>query len=351
MRGVSGEAEGGSLSELPSPLVPVEVDLRDFTFMPLDVARLRDSDLASDETPEACWAAVLLWCASWHQVPAGSIPDNDQWQAKQCGYLSQGKIAPAWKRIKTGALRGWVACSDGRRYHPVVAEKANEAWRQKLAQRWRSECARIKKHNQRHQTAVQLPEFEVWIAANCPQGQPLFVPEDTAPMSTGQTGLVPRETPSKRPDQTGTGPDRTGQGPDKGKDEDPPSPSPAPPPPAAAAAAPEPKPDRGARLPKDWALPKAWGEWAIAKYPHWPADTVRLIADSFRNHWTAKTGKDATKLDWFATWQNWCTGDITQRQYPAPRGKPHAVDTANRNAEAKRLLGFTVTTPEEIPHA
>ena len=46
--------------ELPAPLVDANVDLRDFAFMPLDVVRLRDSDLAATESPEACWAAVLL---------------------------------------------------------------------------------------------------------------------------------------------------------------------------------------------------------------------------------------------------------------------------------------------------
>lgn len=25
----------------------------------------------------------------------------------------------------------------------------------------------------------------------------------------------------------------------------------------------------------------------------------------FIDHWTAKTGRDATKLDWDATWRNW----------------------------------------------
>jgi hypothetical protein len=62
---------------MPAPLTPPDCDLQDFPFMPLHVARLRDSDLASEEEPEACWYAVLLWAASWHQIPAASLPDND----------------------------------------------------------------------------------------------------------------------------------------------------------------------------------------------------------------------------------------------------------------------------------
>lgn len=169
-------------------MTPAESNLQDFAFMPLDVARLRDSDLAANETPEACWAAVLLWAASWHQVPAASIPNDDRWIAKQAGYAQRGKIAREWAEIRPGALRGWVECSDGRLYHPVVAEKAREAWQAKLEQRHRSECARIKKHNERHEGAnVRKPTFEEWMSQGCPVGQPLFVPSDTptGPQDTG----------------------------------------------------------------------------------------------------------------------------------------------------------------------
>jgi hypothetical protein len=114
------------------PITPVDCDLQDYPSMLVDVVRVRDSSLASDESPEACWAAFLLWCAAWHQVPAASIPDTDSWIAKQAGYALRGKIDKAWKNVRDGALRGFVRCSDGRLYHPVVAEKALECWIDKL---------------------------------------------------------------------------------------------------------------------------------------------------------------------------------------------------------------------------
>jgi len=114
------------------PLTPLDCDLRDYPSMLVDVARVRDSGLASDETHETCWAAFLLWCAAWHQVPAGSIPDNDGWIAKTAGYALRGKIDKAWTKVREGALRGFVRCNDGRLYHPVVAEKALECWIDKL---------------------------------------------------------------------------------------------------------------------------------------------------------------------------------------------------------------------------
>jgi hypothetical protein len=196
---------------LPEPLTPADCDLRDFAFMPLDVVRLRDSDLAATETAEAFRAAVLLWCASWHQLPAASLPDDDRVLANLAGY---GRVVKEWQKEREGALRGWVKCEDGRLYHPVVAEKARDSWRGKLEQRWRTEAARLKKHNQRHHlegdAALQMPDFEVWLSQGRPQGQALPVPGDRNELSQGQPGdrpqLVPGETASK-----GKG-ERQGQG-------------------------------------------------------------------------------------------------------------------------------------------
>lgn len=180
--------------ELPIPLVAADVDLRDFAFMPLDVVRLRDSEIATKAKGDEFRCAVLLWCAAWHQVPAASLPDDDDVLSQYAGF---GRVVREWKKIKTGALRGWVKCSDGRLYHPVVAEKANDAWKAKLEQRWKTECARIKKHMQRHKTSLQLPEFDEWMSQGCPQGQPLPVPMVEQGCPQGQPHSVPRETPSK----------------------------------------------------------------------------------------------------------------------------------------------------------
>ena len=60
-----------TLTERP---LPADVDLRDFAFMPLEVARLRDSEMAAVADAEIFRCGVLLWCYAWHQVPAGSVP-------------------------------------------------------------------------------------------------------------------------------------------------------------------------------------------------------------------------------------------------------------------------------------
>jgi len=148
--------------------------------MPLDVVRLRDSDISAITTGDEFRCAVLIWCASWHQVPAASIPDDDIVLAQLAGF---GRVVKEWKKVRDGALRGWIKCSDGRLYHPVVAEKANEAWIAKLTQRWKTECARIKKYNQRNGTDHPYPDLSSFLSLQCPSGQPPPVPRDEGQLS------------------------------------------------------------------------------------------------------------------------------------------------------------------------
>lgn len=191
----------------PAPLVPPEVDLRDFPRMGLDVARLKGSELVVNETPEVCWAALMLWCAAWHEVPAGSVPNNERWLADKAGYLSRGQIELSWGQIREGVLRGFVECSDGRLYHKVTCEVVLDAWASKQRQRWISECARIRKHNQRHGMSVVALDFEHWLAQGCPVGEALPLPDAVPPLSHGHPPpghtVVPREKHSKRREEKG----------------------------------------------------------------------------------------------------------------------------------------------------
>lgn len=152
--------------------------------MPLHVARLRDSDLAGEESAEACWYAVLLWAASWHQLPAGSLPDNDAILTRLIGL---GKDLRTFRKHKTAAMRKFILCSDGRLYHPVVAEQVIESWNRKLQQRWRSECARIKKHNQRTGAELPMPTFDEFMAGRSVDPCPEYVPGDTTDCPPGQS--------------------------------------------------------------------------------------------------------------------------------------------------------------------
>lgn len=73
--------------------------------------------------------------------------------------------------------------------------------------------------------------------------------------------------------------------------------------------------DRGSRLASEWVLPKSWGEWAVSELGMGP-EAVRLEASKFKDYWTAKTGRDATKADWQATWRNWCRNTWQKTSIP-----------------------------------
>jgi hypothetical protein len=127
------------MSDQPQPLTPADCNLRGLPFMPLDVVRLRDSDTTADIKPATSSAVPCCCGASWHQVPAGSLPDDDIVLSQYAGF---GRVMREWQKVRDGALRGWVKCADSRLYHPVVAEKANEAWAGRLKHREKKEAER-----------------------------------------------------------------------------------------------------------------------------------------------------------------------------------------------------------------
>jgi uncharacterized protein YdaU (DUF1376 family) len=88
---------------------------------------------------------------------------------------------------------------------------------------------------------------------------------------------------------------------------------------------------RGTRLKQDWVLPLDWGKWAVSE--GWPDAVIRLEADKFRDYWLSKSGRDAAKADWQATWRNW------MRNSKAP--KVHSGDGYVRSSKGTdRLRAF-----------
>lgn len=128
------------MNELPDPMTPADCDLRDFPFMPLDIARLFNSEFHARANDAEWRAGLTLWLKSFHQVPAGSVPDDD---VSLTRLAELGRDVKTWRKVKEVALYGWVRCNDGRLYHPVVVEKVREAWDGKRAQRGRTCKARL----------------------------------------------------------------------------------------------------------------------------------------------------------------------------------------------------------------
>lgn len=193
------------MSDLPAPMTSPDCDLRKFPGMMVDVQRLLAStfNATASRNPLAWMIGHKLWYRSWHQIPAGSLPNDDD---ELCYLAELGFDLKSFRKAKDVAMRGWVLCADGRLYHPMVAETARSAWRKILEQKWRTEVARIKKHNQRHQDAVvPVPDMEGWIAGGCEpralgsaqpsclQGQAAAVSEDSGHASLGTMPPIEKE--------------------------------------------------------------------------------------------------------------------------------------------------------------
>lgn len=143
--------------ELPPPLVPGDVDLRDFPFTPLFRARLFGSSFHARSTDAQWRAGVTLWLKSWDQVPAGTLPDDE---IDLCRLAELGRDVKTWRKVSTGALHGWAKCSDGRLHHHVVAEGVLEAWAKRTTAKQkgsRGATARWRKHKE---TIAQASRYD-----------------------------------------------------------------------------------------------------------------------------------------------------------------------------------------------
>jgi hypothetical protein len=80
---------------------------------------------------------------------------------------------------------------------------------------------------------------------------------------------------------------------------------------------------KATRIPVPWIVDEAMKEWALERgmQPQW----VMRQNERFVNYWQAKAGKEATKVDWRATWRNW----LLKAQDDAPAAAP-----ASRNGYA-----------------
>lgn len=77
---------------------------------------------------------------------------------------------------------------------------------------------------------------------------------------------------------------------------------------------------KASRIGKDWVPSEA--DEAFAKSQGFSDQQIRSLADQFRDHWLGESGKKAAKVDWAATWRNWCRRDVDWNGPPGTRGRP-----------------------------
>lgn len=75
-------------------------------------------------------------------------------------------------------------------------------------------------------------------------------------------------------------------------------------------------------------------QWARERVP-----TVdgRRETEKFINYWRGKSGKDATKLDWPATWRNWMLNAAERQPSNGARASPSGSRTSGENRHVDEL--------------
>jgi uncharacterized protein YdaU (DUF1376 family) len=128
-----------STTTLPDPPIDPEVDCTDLDSFMLNTERLLGSELVAMSSHAVIGAALLLWCRAWKQRPAASLPDDDKVLA---GFASMH--ISRWRKLREQILHGFVKCSDGRLYHPVLASDAAKAFAKKI--RYREKVTQATNH-------------------------------------------------------------------------------------------------------------------------------------------------------------------------------------------------------------
>lgn len=270
--------------------------LPSFSFYPGDWLRNEVSGCSLEA--QGLWLRMMIVMHDaevYGELSIGGEPMPDAFLAKKCGistrklkkYLNELESFCVINRTKTGVIYS------GRM-------KRDEAKRQQNAGRQRDFYERHKDE---------------------PNGKPNAQPN--APSSSSSSFSLSEEEEKeeeKRPPQAAP----------------PPEPEPDPVPES------KPKPKRGTRLPEPFNLTKAMREFATERRPF--VDVLEET-EKFCNYWRAKSGRDASKIDWDATWRNWilnAKGQING-QHQATNGKP---TNRSRIEDTKRVIAKYPTEAE-----
>lgn len=249
------------------------LDVRCLPYMPLQIEQLRKSKtwLKCRRRPELGFYLMNLWMRAWHELPAGSIEDDDDILA-DAAMCSPEK----WEELRPLLLDGWER-RDGRVYHRTVTEIATDGFSRLRKNRGRTEAARL---------AAEAARRDA-------ESNP------TAPVTESVTEAV---TDSVTKAVTGTVTDTVTEPEGKGREgkrkikEEPIGSS----------------KKRAVRLPKEWVCPSEWIDEAVGK----GLTRAKAMAESERmKNWSLSNSRGA-KLDWLATWRNWYTDKLEAPRDP-----------------------------------
>src|SRR5260370_10805643 len=158
---------------LPDPPIDADVDLRHLDWMKLNIRKLYDSSFwkRNQPRPQVLLSGLRLWMTAWHEVPAGSLPVDDEDflfeaaglnhlvspDAERDGLRTLSERSPLASRTLRLALDGFERHSDGRMYHKFIVEMALQAWGVTIARRENAANTNQKKKKKRR---AQRPQSE-----------------------------------------------------------------------------------------------------------------------------------------------------------------------------------------------
>lgn len=144
-----------------------ELDVQCLPYMPLQIERLRKSKawLRCKRNPEIAFYMVNLWMRAWHEIPAGSIEDDDDVLADAAMCTPE-----KWEELKDDILKGWER-RDGRVWHSTVTEIATESAGLLRRNKTRTAAAREAREQQRQSSVTDAVTDNVTASVTEPEGK------------------------------------------------------------------------------------------------------------------------------------------------------------------------------------
>ena len=189
------------MNSLPLPLVPEDIDLRDYDFFPLYYRDLFKSDTWAKWNDRQRIVGLRLWAESWGQEPASSLPDRDKALALLAGYGDSPEGLRAWRKIRPSVLDGggWVKCSDGRWYHPYISSKALKAWENKTKKIYENAADRERKRIKRASLSSGQATGQLPFVHGMSGGHPTDINQENSQLSDGKRSEVEVEVEVDKP--------------------------------------------------------------------------------------------------------------------------------------------------------
>lgn len=98
-------------------------------------------------------------------------------------------------------------------------------------------------------------------------------------------------------------------------------------------------PKKGTRLPDDWVLSKADGDWALGEGA--TDDQIRYQSEQFRDYWHSVSGAKAVKQKWSLVWKTWMRRAIKETptlKFKAINGGNSHDQSANNEHRVQRIV-------------